>query len=144
MKKIYFILSFWLYLVTSFAQNNTLDLQIDDINSLDGKIMIAIFDNELDFKAKQNPVFADTIDTENLSVNAIFNGIPKGIYAIAIYHDENADGHLNTARFGIPSEGVGFSGNLKSIRKPPKFSECSFIISSDTSILINMHYKSKP
>lgn len=144
MTKIYFILSFWIYLGTCFAQGNIIELQIEEINTVNGKIMIAVFNNEMDFKTKQNPVFADTINADSKIVNTTFNTIPNGTYAVAIFHDENSDGNLNTAKLGIPTEGVGFSGSIKSINKPPKFSDCSFVLSNDTSFLIKMHYRSKP
>lgn len=143
MIKLYFILSFWIYFGTCFSQGNNIELQIEEINAVNGSIMIAMFDNEIDFKTKQNPVFADTISIESKSANTTFNTIPNGTYAVAIFHDENSDGTLNKAKFGIPTEGVGFSGSIKSINKPPKFSDCSFVLSNDTSFIIKMHYRDK-
>ena len=37
-----------------------------------------------------------------------FIGIPRGKYALAVVHDENMDGKLDTNWLGIPTEGYGF------------------------------------
>ena len=49
--------------------------------------------------------------------------VPKpGIYAIAIYHDEDNSGTINRAGvFGIPTEGFGFSNNPVTIASLPAF-----------------------
>ena len=40
--------------------------------------------------------------------------VPKpGVYALALYHDANANGKLDRNAIGIPKEGFGFSGNPK-------------------------------
>src|ERR1700731_2410064 len=45
-----------------------------------------------------------------------FSGLPKGRYAIAVMHDENSNGKVDTNFIGIPKEGVG----------APKFDDASF------------------
>jgi uncharacterized protein (DUF2141 family) len=40
-----------------------------------------------------------------------FGDIPPGTYAIAVIHDENSHGKLDTNRLGVPTEGYGFSGD---------------------------------
>jgi uncharacterized protein (DUF2141 family) len=37
-----------------------------------------------------------------------FSDIKPGKYAIAVIHDENCNGELDTNMFGIPTEGYGF------------------------------------
>ena len=73
-------------------------------------------------------------------VDVSFRNVANGMYAIAIYHDENSDRQLNTKKLGVPSEGVGFSGELKSKLKPPDFKEASFMLHRDTTIYIRMRY----
>lgn len=141
MTRVLFIIAFILCFGTSFAQDNKIILDIENIKVLKGNLMIAIFNNEVDFKAKQNPSFADTINISSHSATTKFKNIPNGNYAIAIYHDENSDGNLNTVKLGIPKEGVGFSGSKKSILKVPKFDHCSFELTNDTTIVIGLHYR---
>ncbi len=56
-----------------------------------------------------------------------FDDIPAGSYAMAVIHDENMNGELDTQWAGIPTEGYGFSNNPKALLGAPSFSAASFI-----------------
>ena len=49
-------------------------------------------------------------------------------YAIALYHDENANGDLDKGAFGIPSEPYGISNNPKIRFGPPSNAESLFSV----------------
>lgn len=49
-----------------------------------------------------------------------FVDLPPGSYAVALFHDENDNGRLDK-RFGIPTEGFGFSNNPHLWFGPPSF-----------------------
>ena len=70
----------------------------------------------------------------------VLDGIPKGVYAIACYHDENNNGKLDTNFFGIPTEGTGASNNAKGSLGPPKFQNAKFNVEGDTNQTIKIHY----
>jgi len=55
-----------------------------------------------------------------------FLDIPPGTYALAVIHDENMNGELDTKRRGIPKEGYGFSNDATALFGAPKFSAASF------------------
>lgn len=55
-----------------------------------------------------------------------FLDIPPGSYAIAVIHDENMDGELETNFLGVPKEGYGFSNDAKGMIGAPSFSAASF------------------
>jgi uncharacterized protein (DUF2141 family) len=55
-----------------------------------------------------------------------FADIPKGTYAVAVFHDEDSDGKLEFNFLGIPKEGVGASNDAQRRMRPPKFKEASF------------------
>lgn len=55
--------------------------------------------------------------------------LPPGDYAIAIIHDENANGRLDTFA-GIPREGVGFSRNPVLRFGAPGFKSASFHVAA--------------
>jgi uncharacterized protein (DUF2141 family) len=56
-----------------------------------------------------------------------FDDLPSGAYAVAIFHDENGNGRVDT-RFGIPTEGVGFSNNPRLLFGPPSFAAASIAL----------------
>ncbi len=53
--------------------------------------------------------------------------VPAGQYAVQAFHDENANGEVDRAMFGIPREGVGFSRNARIGLGPPKWRDAFFV-----------------
>jgi uncharacterized protein (DUF2141 family) len=58
-----------------------------------------------------------------------FGGLAPGSYVVAVIHDENGNGKLDTI-LAIPREGFGFSRNPKIRMGPPRFDEVRFQINS--------------
>lgn len=46
---------------------------------------------------------------------------------MAVVHDENTNGKLDTNWIGIPAEGYGFSNDAKALLGAPSFSDASFL-----------------
>jgi uncharacterized protein (DUF2141 family) len=52
--------------------------------------------------------------------------VPAGQYAVQAFHDENSNGEVDRAMFGIPKEGVGFSRDARIRMSPPKWADAFF------------------
>jgi uncharacterized protein (DUF2141 family) len=64
-----------------------------------------------------------------------------GYYAVALFHDENDDHHLNTSALGIPTEGYGFSNNPTLYFGPPELGKVRFAMHpGDNPVAIRMKY----
>lgn len=63
-----------------------------------------------------------------------FAALPPGDYALAMLHDENGNGRLDTM-FGIPKEGVGFSRDPVLRFGPPKWDQVRFHVPSGPSAI---------
>jgi uncharacterized protein (DUF2141 family) len=61
--------------------------------------------------------------------------LPKGKYAISIFHDTNEDGELSTNFIGIPKEPYGFSNNPKAKFGPPSFEQSLFEFVEDGQVI---------
>lgn len=69
-----------------------------------------------------------------------FGAVPQGRYAVALIHDENANGKLDKALM-IPREGFGFSQNAPLRMGPPAFKDAAFTVDDgDASQSIRMRY----
>jgi len=70
----------------------------------------------------------------------IFKNLPKGRYAVNLFHDEN-NNHKLDKRFFIPKEGVGLS-NFETINlfHLPNFKKASFLLDKDNKIQIKIIY----
>ena len=70
-----------------------------------------------------------------------FEDIPPGTYAIAVIHDENMNGKLDTNRLGIPTEGYGFSRDTKRLIGVPSFAAASFPYDGrNLDLTVTLHY----
>ena len=56
----------------------------------------------------------------------VFNGLPAGTYAVAVFHAEHNETQMETGLFGKPKQGYGFSGNPSSSMGPPSFQAAAF------------------
>ncbi len=74
-------------------------------------------------------------------VSFTFTGVKPGRYAIALLHDENANGKADRALGMMPKEGFGFSRDAKVRMGPPSFSDAAFDIGQDDrKLTIRMRY----
>lgn len=73
-------------------------------------------------------------------MNFTFPGVPSGRYAIALLHDENANGKIDKVLM-IPREGFGFSQNARLRMGPPAFKDAAFTVDENgASQSIRMRY----
>ncbi|TCM16066.1 uncharacterized protein (DUF2141 family) [Novosphingobium sp. PhB165] len=71
----------------------------------------------------------------------LVHSLPPGRYAAQAFLDENSNGKVDRALFGIPKEGVGFSNDAKIVLGPPKFSEAAFHFDGAAQIIhFNLRY----
>jgi uncharacterized protein (DUF2141 family) len=56
----------------------------------------------------------------------VFNGLPAGTYAVAVFHAEHNETQMETGLFGKPKQGYGFSNNPASTFGPPSFNSAAF------------------
>ncbi len=76
------------------------------------------------------------------SVTLTFRDVKPGRYAIALLHDENANGKADRAAMMIPTEGFGFSRDAKVRFGPPKFAAAAFEVAPGAreKLVIRMRY----
>ena len=81
--------------------------------------------------------------TRNVHANRpdlVLAAIPAGNWALAVIHDENGNGRLDTFA-GIPREGVGFSRNPHISFGPPRFRSAEFAVAgSPTAQDVRLRY----
>lgn len=128
---------------SAFSQTSNIGITIKGISEIKGNLKVGLFADEVNFKKKANPVDSIIIEIKSLSESVKIQNVNNGGYAIAVYHDENEDGVLNTRKLGIPDEGVGISNIDVFRKKPAKYKEAAFSLESDTTIVIFLFYNPK-
>jgi uncharacterized protein (DUF2141 family) len=117
-------------------------VHIEGLHSDRGQVICALFATADDFPKRIDRAFART-PAQILAGHATceFLGVPAGVYAISVFHDENGNGKLDTNWLGIPREGVGASNNPVHRMGPPKFTAARFQYSDGwMDVEIIMHY----
>ncbi|MEM9189042.1 MAG: DUF2141 domain-containing protein, partial [Myxococcota bacterium] len=56
----------------------------------------------------------------------LFPVLAPGRYAVAVWHDEDGDGELDTNFLGVPQERIGASNNAQGTFGPPRFRDAAF------------------
>ena len=104
-----------------------LDVAVDHLRSARGLVRVCLTADPANF-----PACVDDADAVTLSVPAAersfsLTGLAPGDYALAVIHDENGNGKLDTV-VGIPREGYGFSRNAAVRFGPPRFAAARFAV----------------
>lgn len=107
---------------TDDPKTTTLTVTIQNVQSKTGTIRISLMKSCKNFPSC-NPESTAIIDAKTSSVQKAFT-VEPGEYAVAVYHDVNANGELDKRIFGIPKEPYGFSNNFRPRVSAPTFSDC--------------------
>lgn len=103
----------------ALAEGATLRVTVENLKNDKGQVVIAIFASKEDYLKKPIGEAAIRI-REDLTGETEFRDLPAGTYAVATYHDKNANGDLDTFLM-IPREDYGFSNDARSPFGPPSF-----------------------
>lgn len=129
-------------LLTIFQVNTNTDvkqdliLNVTNIESIKGSIGVAIYNKKENFPKNNKHYKKYYYKVTKSKMTCRIKGLPKGDYAIAIYHDENSDKKCNLNFFGIPKEGYGFSRNFVPKISAPSFKQTKFSFPKTNKISI--------
>jgi uncharacterized protein (DUF2141 family) len=126
-------------LLESYHQDNTvsgISLAIDNLQSNEGNVHVAIYNEEEQFAKSLEPYRLKIYKAPaSGQLKLQLDSLPYGRYALAIYHDENSNGDLDKNLLGIPKEPYGFSNNPRAKWSAPTYKETSFELGSDRAQL---------
>ena len=74
------------------------------------------------------------------NLSCTFENVPEGSYAMCIYHDENSNNKCDQNFLGIPTEGYGFSNDIKPVISVPTFEECAILLDKPMGVSIDLIY----
>ena len=117
-------------------------VSVSGMRSANGNITITIYPDEPSHFLDGTYKVARLEVPVTLPVTSACFALPApGYYAVALFHDENGDRHLNTNALGIPTEGYGFSNNPTLYFGPPELGKVRFPLHpGDNPITIRMKY----
>lgn len=118
-------------------------VQIQNIKNSTGTVACALFESPEGFPIEYLRYATNimVIKIRDTQARCDFLDIPPGTYALAVIHDENMNGKLDTNRLGIPREGYGFSNDARGLLGAPSFSAASFKYDGQNlGLEISLHY----
>ncbi|MBU2930266.1 DUF2141 domain-containing protein [Winogradskyella psychrotolerans] len=121
---------------TKAQDTYTLTVNVVEADTNDGKMFIALYNAEGDFLKTKYKATISAIKNKQCTIT--FNGIPEGIYAVSVFHDENDNGKMDTNFMHIPKEDYGCSNGATGFMGPPKWEDAKFDIKADKTITITL------
>lgn len=103
-----------------------LDITISGATPAAGQILLSVFDAADDWM--QSPVASRSIPVTGSGTAAASFDLPPGRYGIAIIHDANGNGVLDTGALRIPLEAFAFSNGARARFGPPSFDRAAFTL----------------
>ncbi len=115
-------------------------VSVSNMRSDKGLVSACMAHIKADFPECKGPDGKDLTMPADKAGRFAFRNVAPGRYAIALLHDENANGKVDKALM-IPTEGFGFSRDAPVRMGPPPFSAAAFDVeASDVSQPIRMRY----
>ena len=129
----------------AFAQSACpgIHVSILNIRNSTGTVACALFESADGFPYEylRSATNVMVIKIRKAQARCDFEDIPPGTYAMAVVHDENMNGKLDTNWLGLPTEGYGFSNNAKAVFSAPSFSDASFTYDGqNVDLTMSLHY----
>ena len=141
MEKIIFTIVALVCTAPIFAQNGLIEVTVRGIQNTEGTVEIGVYDHKSSFLIYGEEIKGARIQpTKKGSLQYIFENLPDGTYAVAVWHDVNANRKIDKNIFGVPKEPYGFSKNVFGPFGPPDFENVSFQIVNrkDMKFTINL------
>ena len=113
---------------------------IDGLHSSRGDLYVALFSHAAHFP---DGAYSDQHlkVTASLKPTTVTFVVPPGRYAIGAYHDENANGKLDTNLVGYPIEGYALSNGIRAVVSRPRFAAAAFQVGDGTTaVALHIQY----
>lgn len=119
-----------------------LTVQVGALRSNAGEVTITVYPSDPErFLAPRGKLLRQRVKTSAPMTQACFNLPAADAYAVAVYHDANADKDFNRNTLGVPMEGYGFSNDAPTRYAAPSFDAARFVVKpGDNTIRIKIRY----
>jgi uncharacterized protein (DUF2141 family) len=89
-----------------------LHVDVEGVQSSNGLIAVTLYpDVASKFLAHHGSLYVGRVPAK-MGTTEVCIHLPRlGTYAVAVYHDANANRHIDRTAIGLPAEGFGFSNN---------------------------------
>jgi len=116
----------------SAQSSGKLNVSVAGVRNDNGSVRCGLYSSANGFREPGREMRGAVAPIKNGQATCVFNGIPAGTYAIAVFHAEHNETQMETGLFGKPKQGYGFSNNPSSTFGPPSFESAAFTYNGGT------------
>ncbi len=107
---------------TGPASNTWLNVVVEGVRNSNGLMAVTLYaDNSSKFLAHHGSLYVGRSNARAGTMRTCIFVPRPGVYALALYHDENASRGFDRNSIGLPAEGYGFSNNPPTLAGLPSF-----------------------
>ena len=116
-------------LIAASAAAADLEVTVSGMRSTEGHARVAVHKRVSGVAFPEGGVVAAIWrPADTGKIRFVFTGLAPGDYAVAAFHDADADGKLAQNIVGMPTEGFGFSNGAVGFMGPPGFDEAAVTV----------------
>lgn len=124
------------------AQAQRVIAKISNFESNKGVCRACLFNNAASFNGEGGQPFRCVETTiGNRSVEAVFDNVPAGSYALFVLHDANKNNKMDKNFLGIPREGYGASLNKLPFAAAPSFNDNKFVVNNAETVRLSIRLR---
>ncbi|HUK59622.1 MAG TPA: DUF2141 domain-containing protein [Stellaceae bacterium] len=113
---------------------------IDGLHSAKGDLYVALFSRADEFPDGDHSDQHVKLKASLAPITVTFDAL-RGRYAVGAYHDENANGKLDTNFIGYPTEGYALSNGIRAVVSRPRFTDAAFLVGEGaTKVALHIKY----
>ena len=137
----FFVTLFLLAVVSESKAQGKIIVTVTNLVNNNGVCKTCLFADDSSFAGKGSAFKCAELKIQHKKAVAIFDAVPIGVYAIAVFHDENNNNKMNKNFLCIPKEGYGASKNKLPFASAPTFKENCFQVLATSTTNINIKLK---
>jgi uncharacterized protein (DUF2141 family) len=130
------------FILLAVAPASAADLvvTIEGVRSDAGNIRAGVFDSPATWLDGEKALAHVEVKAASPRTVLRFEHLAPGAYAVAFYHDENANGKHDRDFLGVPLEGYGFTRDPTIVLSPPDFAQCTIEV-PEAGAAVTIHAK---
>jgi uncharacterized protein (DUF2141 family) len=117
---------------TGHAGPLRLYVNVENVHSSSGLVAVTLYaDDSSRFLARRGSLYVGRVPAHAGTTRVCLFLPGPGVWALAVYHDEDGNRHFNRSGIGLPAEGYGFSNNAPAFLGLPSFSRVRMAVPRD-------------
>jgi uncharacterized protein (DUF2141 family) len=107
-------------------QGNSISVPVSGLRDSKGDVRCGLYNSAATFPKDGQQFMGVVAPIANQQATCVFNNVPAGTYAVALFHAEQGQTKMRTGMFGMPQDGYGFSRGAKISMGPPAFNDAAY------------------